>query len=425
MAIEPVEPTSQQAEAIARIGDWLDAYRTGRSVDQVFRLFGYAGTGKTTLIKYITDWIGGSVVYAAFTGKAARVMRRHIGREASTIHSLCYRPVAPRDEIVAEMIAEIEALPTGAPERMVLERRLVAALELGFIINEDSLAGLADLIVIDECSMVDEEMGQDLLSFGRPVLVLGDPAQLPPIDGHGFFTREDEPPDVMLTEIHRQAAGNPIIQVATMAREGRRIPFGRHGATVRKTARRDVANGRAELPDHLDRLMGVEQVVVAKNLTRRWLNKLIRDHKGLRHPEAEWLPTDHDKIIIRHNYRRHGLLNGDFVTLKDASWNPRARVFSATVVKEDGAELPDKPIYAGRFMDHYDYRENREALDHFHARGSIIADFGYVLTAHTAQGSQWRSVLVVDERMKGSVEDHRRWLYTAVTRAEKLLLILG
>ena len=66
--------------------------------------------------------------------------------------------------------------------------------------------------------MVDEDLGRDLLSFGKPVLVLGDPAQLPPVKGGGFFTEAE--PDVMLTEVHRQAADNPIIRAvhATSAR---------------------------------------------------------------------------------------------------------------------------------------------------------------------------------------------------------------
>ena len=70
--------------------------------------------------------------------------------------------------------------------------------------------------MIDECSMVDEELGRDLLSFGKPILVLGDPAQLPPVKGGGFFT--ETAPDVMLTEIHRQAEGSAIIRASRAAR---------------------------------------------------------------------------------------------------------------------------------------------------------------------------------------------------------------
>jgi len=117
---------------------------------QVFRLFGYAGVGKTTLARHIAEGAQGEAVFAAFTGKAALVLRSKGCVGASTIHALIYR---------ASEGAE------GAPT---------------FTLNHDGPASKAGLIVIDECSMVDAELGRDLLSFGKPILVLGDPAQLPP-----------------------------------------------------------------------------------------------------------------------------------------------------------------------------------------------------------------------------------------------------
>src|SRR5690606_24430402 len=96
-----------------------------------------------------------------------------------------------------------------------------------FSLNRDSAIDKAALVVIDECSMVDEEVGRDLLSFGKPVLVLGDPAQLPPIAGGGFFTEVE--PDIMLTEVHRQAADDPIIHLSMLAREGRGLDYGIYG----------------------------------------------------------------------------------------------------------------------------------------------------------------------------------------------------
>ena len=109
---------------------------------------------------------------------------------ASTIHALIFRASEGED---------------GAPT---------------FTLNDDGPASRAALIVIDECSMVDAELGRDLLSFGKPILVLGDPAQLPPVKGGGFFT--DAEPDVMLTEIHRQAQDNPIIRLSVIVRSRRR-----------------------------------------------------------------------------------------------------------------------------------------------------------------------------------------------------------
>src|SRR5919107_1831700 len=96
-----------------------------------------------------------------------------------------------------------------------------------FELWDDAPASKAALIVIDECSMVDAELGRDLMSFGVPVLVLGDPAQLPPVQGGGFFTEAE--PDAMLTEVHRQARDNPIIRLSMAVREGERLALGQYG----------------------------------------------------------------------------------------------------------------------------------------------------------------------------------------------------
>ena len=154
-AAKPIgrEWSREQAAAIDKVGRWLKA-----GEPQVFRLFGYAGVGKTTLARHVAEGAAGEAAFAAFTGKAALVMRAKGCAGASTIHALIYR---------ASEGAE------GAPT---------------FTLNEDGPASRAGLIVIDECSMVDAELARDLLSFGKPILVLGDPFQLPPVKGGGYFT---------------------------------------------------------------------------------------------------------------------------------------------------------------------------------------------------------------------------------------------
>ena len=151
-----MEFSPQQDEALKAVSKWL---REGQS--PIFRLFGFAGTGKTTLARHFAEHVDGDVLFAAFTGKAAQVLRSRGASNANTIHSLIYRP---RGE------EEVEDETTG--------KTSIAPM---FGINRQSPVAKAALIVIDECSMVDQELGQDLLSFGTPVLVLGDPGQLPPI----------------------------------------------------------------------------------------------------------------------------------------------------------------------------------------------------------------------------------------------------
>src|SRR5215831_15806422 len=189
----------EQDAALKGVADWLKAKPGQGQTPLIFRLFGYAGTGKTTLAKHIAEGVEGKVLFAAFTGKAALVMRSKGCSGASTIHSLIYKPPETNEET-----------PT-------------------FELWDNAPASKARLIVIDECSMVDAELGRDLLSFGTPLLVLGDPAQLPPVQGAGFFTAGE--PDAMLTEVHRQAENDPIVRLSMDIRAGRRIEPGTYGLT--------------------------------------------------------------------------------------------------------------------------------------------------------------------------------------------------
>lgn len=208
---------------------------------QIFRLFGYAGTGKTTLARYFAEHVDGDVQFAAFTGKAAQVLRSRGATNARTIHSLIYRPRG-EEEVEDEVTGRTSISPT-------------------FSLNRQSPIAKAAMVIIDECSMVDEALGRDLMSFGTPILVLGDPGQLPPISGGGFFTEHE--PDHLLTEIHRQARDNPIIQLALDVREGREISHGDYGAAK--------VISKAEVDQDL--VLSADQVLVGTNRTRRRYNQ--------------------------------------------------------------------------------------------------------------------------------------------------------
>lgn len=223
-------PSPLQTTAIEDLKDWFSNRTTEQ---QVFRVFGYAGSGESTIVKYVLAELGiemhglegkSGFLAATFTGKAALVMTRK-GTPASTIHSLIYRvSEASKEKIekvkqdIAAIKAKLSTLPSA--ERLMeearlrsLEIRLADAHKPRFVLNEESLVRNAKLIVLDEVSMVGPEMASDLLAFGKPILVLGDPGQLPPIKGEGAFTQAT--PDVMLTEIHRQAGESAIIRLAT------------------------------------------------------------------------------------------------------------------------------------------------------------------------------------------------------------------
>ena len=228
----------QQDSALRAVADWLKAKPGTGGTPQLFRLFGYAGTGKTTLARHLAESVEGKVSFAAFTGKAALVMRAKGCGGASTIHSLIYKTRESSEEVPS------------------------------FELWDDAPASKAKLIVIDECSMVDAELGRDLLSFGIPLLVLGDPAQLPPIQGAGFFTEAE--PDAMLTEVHRQAQDDPIVRLSMMVREGERLEPGRYGDT-------EIVL-RADFDP--DRVLEADQILVGRNNTRRAYNTRLRERLG-------------------------------------------------------------------------------------------------------------------------------------------------
>lgn len=421
-------PSPQQAAAIAAIEDW---FRHRTREQQIFRLFGYAGTGKTTITRHAIDELGlepmdrsrgtGGVLYAAFTGKAALVMTRK-GTPASTIHSLIYKVSEATPEEIERVARELESLrgglrAMGPAERSFaetqirrLELRLADIHQPRFILNEQSLVRDADLIVLDEVSMVGAEMASDLLAFGKPILVLGDPGQLPPIKGDGAFT--DAHPDVMLTDIHRQAETSAIIRLATLARQSVQIPYGEHDDFVWKMRRSDIGPHQ---------FLKGGQVICGRNATRLFLNSAMKQAAGF--PDAYPRGLG-EKIICLKNRHDLGLVNGMFLDLSDIR-DESPLAFSASVRTEDGASVPGRQwFYKGYFDDHVAYDAERLRRDWRDMRGLVESVWGYAITCHKAQGSQWENVIVYDDGLGRTAEDRARWLYTAITRAEQGLVIL-
>lgn len=360
----------QQDEALSAVAEW-QKLAVRRKERQVFRLFGYAGTGKTTLARHIAEDIDGNVLFCAFTGKAASVMRAKGCEDASTIHSLIYRSKEQKAE------------------------------EPTFVLNRSSDVKHARLVIIDECSMVDEELGNDLLSFGAPVLVLGDPAQLPPVKGGGFFTEHE--PDVMLTEVHRQARDNPIVRMSMTIREG--------GVLARGVFGDSKVIGRDEID--ADQIMAADQVLVGRNETRRKFNKRIRELHGYH----DFFPAKDEKLVCLRNNRQKGLLNGETFTVKLVGERTGGLV-KLRVASESG-EGPSVKVSVLS-----DFFEGRgEEIPWQLRRHTDEFDYGYALTVHKAQGSQWDDIVLFDESF--AFREHRqRWLYTAVTRAARTLTVV-
>ena len=279
------------------------------------------------------------------------------------------------------------------------------------MLNEQSLVRDADLLVLDEVSMVGADMAADLLAFGKPILVLGDPGQLPPIRGEGAFT--DAAPDVLLTEIHRQAEESAVLRLATMARKGEPIPFGEHDPFVWKMRRTDVPP---------EQMLNGGQVICGRNATRRVLNTAMKAAAGFPHAYPEGRG---EKIICLKNRHDLGLVNGMFLELSDVR-DEDEHSFSAVVRTEDGAAVPGRQrFYKGEFDDHVSLRSRpRDGATGTIKRELIETVWGCAITCHKAQGSQWQDVIVFDDGLGRTAEERARWLYTAITRAERGLVLL-
>ena len=410
-----------QQDAIERAQHWLaDPY-----APQVFRIFGYAGTGKTTLAIFLTESVMGKVMFGAFTGKAAYVMQIKGCEGASTIHSMIYRTkeksrlelealkrrlkkrleelikneeydgISPmetiKDEITRRMLKKIEKLKEWLKQPF-------------FVLDEESEVPFAELVVIDEVSMVDGRMGQDLLSFGTKVMVLGDPAQLPPVGGTGYFTDCDNP-DVLLTNIHRQARDNPILQAATQVRQGKPPPRESIDGKYHFMSRgiRDPAS-----------LLEYDQILVGRNKTRHHLNARVRDLMG---NSGSPYPVKGDKLVCLRNNHDKGLLNGAIYFVEKVEGIMDEKIHM-DIIPEQGGEVEEVLVHEHNFIGgdlrDLSWNERKEAEEF---------DYGYALTVHKSQGSQWNNVLLYDESF--CFREHKfRWLYTGVTRAAEQLTIV-
>ena len=369
----------QQDQALVEVNRWLKAGER-----QIYRLFGYAGTGKTTLARHLAEGVDGDVLFAAFTGKAAQVLRSKGASKASTIHSLIYRP---RGE------ETVEDEDTGKKEVLPM-----------FSLNRQSPVAKASLIIIDECSMVDEELGHDLLSFGTQVLVLGDPGQLPPVSGGGFFTEHE--PDILLEEIHRQALDNPIVELARQVREGGQVMIGDYGSQAKVISKSEVT---------ADLVLDTDQVLVGTNRTRRRYNERLRELKGFDGP----LPAAGDKLVCLRNDPTKGLLNGSLWQVTSAARTVKPAMNVLIRAEDEGVERHSAKVklYKGAFEE-----PDKEVPWQIKRRHDDF-DYGYALTVHKAQGSQWDDVVLFDESY--AFREHReRWLYTAITRAAENLTIV-
>ena len=362
---------------------------------------GYAGSGKSTLVMFIVQSLPGidpetDVVYATFTGKAAQVLLKKGNKNVSTLHKLLYESL-PR--------------PDGSWYRKPVERIPYK------------------IVVVDEVSMVPQSMIEQLFKYSIYLLALGDPFQLPPIQKDDVNTLLNKP-HVFLDEIMRQAQESEIIRVSMDIREGKDLSL-LDGKEVKIFDNSQFTE---------DMLLWADQVLVATNQTRINLNNTMRRLLG-----REGGPQDGDKVICLKNEwdiladNEDPLVNGTIGFLKDSYSTyvnfPRFLgghhfdVLQSDFVSDGGALFRDinmdqKMIMTGEkccdWKTAYTIGRN---LNHNHKLPKEFT-YGYAVTCHKAQCSQWEKVLIVEEKFPFDKTEHARWLYTALTRAEEKAVII-
>jgi exodeoxyribonuclease-5 len=353
-----VEFTPEQEIAAARIRAFLDADK----VDKPYlTMHGWAGTGKTTVLGAIAREYPGTLL-CTLTGRAAEVLRRKTGASAFTIHSAFYKL---REEVKS----------SDGRDRLKWDT----------VHDDDSMAGSA--LLLDECSMIDTTIANDLMRTGVRIVACGDPGQLPPVNGEQFFTT----PDIMLKTVHRQALDSPVLRQAHWVRLGR--GYHSDGDDFRVVDRLDPGEAIA-----------ADMVLCWRNVTRKTVNHLLRRMKGV----TAVNPQPGEPVLCLKNSADYGLFNGAIYELAE-----EFRDGDNTIkVIVDGSK---ERISNVRFEGFQDTIPRHQDVTTSFA-------FGYVLTVHKSQGSEFDNVVFIDEYSR---QDGRtQFVYTAITRAAKRMTVV-
>ena len=374
-----------------------------RSHEKYTVISGYAGTGKSTLVKFIIAALNVNpnfVAFATYTGKASEVLRQKGNSNAMTLHKLLYQAFPKKNG--------------------------------GFYLKPKEFLEYR-VVVVDEVSMVPAKMLKMLFSHRIYVLALGDPMQLPMLDKdqeHGLLDH----PHVFLDEVMRQAKESEIIQLSMLIRQGASLQSFK-GKDAMVLSRKDLNTGM---------LTWADQIICATNKTRHNINKQMREILGYEKPLE-----DGERVVIKRNY--WDVFNEDEDVIVNGSTGIIRNPFEsylrlAPLVKNS---IDPVPIFIGSFYPEVgkpfhnldidkNFLMNEESSIDWNAQIQLNKykkkmgqdlipkelTYGYAITCHVAQGSQYDKVLVIEEKFPFDEMEHRRWLYTASTRCiSKLVLI--
>lgn len=461
-----MELTNQQNKVFEQIKVFLN------SDASVFILRGYAGTGKTTMVKVIADYIEQTrqLAMMAPTGRAARVLAMKTGHTATTIHKAIYSK------------AHVE------PKKV----KNIAESEFKFVFSINNSENGGNIVaIVDEASMVcsrkiehelfmfgTDNLMEDLLTFVRPnfggkVIFVGDPAQLPPVGesvsnalrAEYFKEKGLKVIEAELTEVLRQKDDSVILKNAMMIRN--LLKKDKRNQLVFEEQKDDVETVPSE--QFLDKYLNYRKesgkhdsvIICYSNKSANRYNRDIR--KSLYGGDVPL--QENDILLITQNNYRLDRMNGEFVpvlsigeriqqsapvyaqiggkkerivitlnfikvTVPNGDGNPIPCMLLEDLLTSDTATISideNRALYINFCMRNPNLKQGTEsfaeALLNDEYYNAIRAKYGYAVTGHKCQGGEWGKVFVDYTGRTGLDDDSLRWAYTATTRAQKTLYV--
>jgi len=399
-----MELGNQQKQVFDDLKKWInDNYRLKSLSYKV--LFGYAGTGKTTISTLLRQEFSNlKFSFLAFTGKASSVLRKTLSDFKSidendfigTIHSFIYKPIIKFNPITKK--DELVGWKIKNPEENTF-----------------------DIVIVDEFSMLDNKLLNDLKYFCKEKLILfsGDPFQLGPISENSNSLKNF---DYLLTDIHRQAMDNPIIRISSFIRSNdyTNLKYGKFSEDVYKI--KFNFDDFDYLVDRVDLFKSEVICLCYTNISRKKLNNKIREKKSFNIET----PYPGEKLICLKNNKNLGIYNGEIGTCVYS-------LFKDKDILDIFIDFEDKSFSLDVSSIIFSDKEHKINLIELYRKNSnnkknvCYFDFGYTITVHKSQGSSWEKVIVLDQKENyfKNKELYKRWLYTAITRSKQKLLILS
>jgi len=390
-----MELTNDQIYANMALESWWNSYDS----KQTFEISGKSGSGKSSLIHYFIDRIGlkdDEVLFLAYAGKGAQQITVRNKVSAQTIHSAIYDYYEEYDK---DLKGRLILKKNGKPKTKMVFRL------------KNHLPKKIKLIVLDEGSQVNKQIAEDLLSFGIPIVVLGDLNQLPPVMGESYFLKE---PDVILNQIMRQSEDSPIVYLANEVLDGNELKYGVYGnsAVIRKS---DLS---------LFQFREADIVLTGTNRLRQAINNLYREEIKEIH-NLDYPHIGEKVICTKNNWqkcldKKFFLVNGTTGYVDDVNRG---------TYNGYSMEMDFKPDYTNKVFKNikFDYKhmyytgdpslENKMTfLDRF--------EFAYAVTVFKYQGSEANNVLFMAENFYRDKETQKKFLYTGITRARDKVIIV-